>query len=99
MTYEILDNHDVLNSYYDINEYTINLKEVNEQYIVFDFKLKHNIKRAAVVHLNYKLKNGGWLKDEFDAMENYPKDFSDYYIKSFLDQANHPDAQYEEWYK
>lgn len=66
MTYEILDDHDVLNSYHDINEYTINLKEVNEQYIVFDFKLKHNIKRAAVVHLNYKLKNGGWLKDEFE---------------------------------
>ena len=66
MTYEILNDYDVLNSYYDMNEYTINLKEINEQYIVFDFKLKHNIKRAAVVHLNYKLKNGGWCKDEFE---------------------------------
>ncbi|MCA4777321.1 glycosyltransferase [Empedobacter stercoris] len=51
-----------------------------------------------VNRMNYIL-NEVWLKDEFDAMENYPKDFSDYYIKSFLDQANHPDAQYEEWYK
>jgi glycosyltransferase involved in cell wall biosynthesis len=51
-----------------------------------------------VNRMNYIL-NEAWLKDEFDAMENYPKDFSDYYIKSFLDQANHPDAQYEEWYK
>lgn len=51
-----------------------------------------------VNRMNYIL-NEAWLKDEFDAMENYPKDFSDHYIKSFLDQANHSDAQYEEWYK
>jgi glycosyltransferase involved in cell wall biosynthesis len=43
--------------------------------------------------------NEAWLKGEFDAQENYPKDFSDDYIKSFLDKENHPDAQYSEWYK
>ena len=43
--------------------------------------------------------NEAWLREELDVMENYPKDFSDDYIKSFLDKANHPDAQYTEWYK
>lgn len=42
--------------------------------------------------------NEAWLKDDFDAMQNYPKDFSDDYIKIFLEQENHPDAQYEEWF-
>ncbi|SKB81194.1 Glycosyltransferase involved in cell wall bisynthesis [Soonwooa buanensis] len=43
--------------------------------------------------------NEAWYTDKFNAMENYPKDFSDDYIKTFLDQANHPDAQYSEWKK
>lgn len=51
-----------------------------------------------VNRMNYIL-NEAWLNNEFDAMENYPKDFSDDYIKTFLDQANHPDAQYVEWFK
>lgn len=42
--------------------------------------------------------NEAWLKDEFDAMQNYPKDYSDDYIKIFLEQENHPDAQYKEWF-
>ena len=42
--------------------------------------------------------NEAWLKNDFDAMQNYPKDFSDDYIKIFLEQENHPDAQYEEWF-
>lgn len=51
-----------------------------------------------VNRMNYIL-NEAWLNNEFDAMENYPKDFSDDYIKTFLDKENHPDAQYSEWYK
>ena len=30
--------------------------------------------------------NEAWLREELDVMENYPKDFSDDYIKSFLDK-------------
>lgn len=54
--------------------------------------------QLSVDKVNYIL-NEAWLNNEFDAMENYPKDFSDDYIKTFLDQANHPDAQYVEWFK
>lgn len=43
--------------------------------------------------------NEAWLNGELDVMNNYPKDFSDEYIKRFLEQANHPDAQYKEWLK
>lgn len=43
--------------------------------------------------------NEAWLNKEFDAMQNYPKDFSDAYIKTFLDKENHSDAQYDEWFK
>lgn len=43
--------------------------------------------------------NEAWLNNEFDAMQNYPKDFSDSYIKQFLDKVNHPDAQFDEWFK
>lgn len=46
-----------------------------------------------------KILNEAWLNGEFDSMENYPNDFSDNYIKSFLDKENHPDAQYNEWFK
>lgn len=42
--------------------------------------------------------NEFWLNDEFDSLENYPKDFSDAYIKQKLESANHPDAPYSEWY-
>jgi glycosyltransferase involved in cell wall biosynthesis len=51
-----------------------------------------------VNRMNYIL-NEAWLNDEFDAMENYPKDFSNQYIKQFLDRVNHSDAQYSEWFK
>lgn len=51
-----------------------------------------------VNRMNYIL-NEAWLKGEFNAMENYPKDFSDNYIKTFLDKENHPDAQSVEWFK
>jgi len=43
--------------------------------------------------------NEAWFDDKLDPMENYPKDFSDEYIQSFLEKANHPDAQYAEWKK
>lgn len=46
-----------------------------------------------------KILNEAWLKGEFNSMENYPKDFSDGYIKHFLDKENHPDAQYDDWYQ
>lgn len=42
--------------------------------------------------------NEAWYNERFDAMENYPKDFSDEYIKKFLDFENHPDAQYDQWF-
>ncbi len=45
---------------------------------------------------NYIL-NEAWLKGDFDALENYPKDFSDDYIKVFLDKENHPLAQFNQW--
>lgn len=51
-----------------------------------------------VNRMNY-IFNEAWLKGEFNAMENYPKDFSDNYIKTFLDKENHPDAQSVEWQK
>ena len=51
-----------------------------------------------VNRMNYIL-NEAWLKNEFNSKENYPKDFSDDYIKTFLDKANHPDAQYAQWFK
>lgn len=51
-----------------------------------------------VNRMNYIL-NEAWFDDKLDPMENYPKDFSDEYIQSFLEKANHPDAQYAEWNK
>jgi hypothetical protein len=40
--------------------------------------------------------NEAWLKDEFDAMENFPKDFSLSYFKQFVgDQINFP--EFEKW--
>ncbi|WP_068596122.1 glycosyltransferase [Vaginella massiliensis] len=51
-----------------------------------------------VNRMNYIL-NEAWFEGEFDAMENYPKDFSDEYIQTFLEKVNHPDAQYSEWKK
>lgn len=50
-----------------------------------------------VNRMNYIL-NEAWLSNQFDSMQNYPKDFSDDYIKSFLDQENHPNAQFSEWF-
>lgn len=46
-----------------------------------------------------KILNDAWLNGEFDAMENYPNDFSDGYIQHFLEKNNHPDAQFSEWQK
>jgi len=51
-----------------------------------------------VNRMNFIL-NEAWLKGEFDVMENYPKDFSDDYIKIFLDRENHVDAQYSAWFQ
>lgn len=42
--------------------------------------------------------NEFWLNDDFNSLENYPNDFSDGYIQQKLEKANHPDAQYTEWY-
>lgn len=47
--------------------------------------------------MNYIL-NEAWYHNQFDVMENYPKDFSDAYIKKFLDGANHHAARYTDWY-
>lgn len=49
-----------------------------------------------VNRFNYII-NEAWFRDEFDAMENYPHDFSEAYIKTFLDKENHPDAQHRDW--
>ena len=51
-----------------------------------------------VNRMNYIL-NEAWLNNKLDAMQNYPKDFSDEYIKTLLDEENHPDAQFSEWFK
>lgn len=51
-----------------------------------------------VNRMNFIL-NEAWLNNDFDAMENYPRDFSDDYIMYFLDKANHPAAQSTEWKK
>lgn len=42
--------------------------------------------------------NEAWYNNDFDARENYPNDFSDNYIKQFLDKENHPDAQFDQWF-
>lgn len=47
--------------------------------------------------MNYIL-NEAWLNDKLDSMESFPNDFSDRYIKQFLDRENHPDARYEDWF-
>lgn len=52
--------------------------------------------RFDVNRFNYII-NKAWFKDRFDAMENYPHDFSEAYIKMFLDKENHPDAKYSDW--
>lgn len=52
--------------------------------------------RLDVNRFNYII-NEAWFQGQFDVMENYPKDFSEPYIRSFLDQVNHPDSQYSEW--
>ncbi|MFV0186266.1 glycosyltransferase family 2 protein [Empedobacter falsenii] len=43
--------------------------------------------------------NEAWSKGELDVMQNFPNDFADEYIKSFLEKSNHPDAQFSEWQK
>lgn len=40
--------------------------------------------------------NEAWLKDEFDAMENFPKDFSINYFKKFV-QGKINFGEYEKW--
>ena len=49
-----------------------------------------------VNRMNFIL-NESWLRGEFNSLENYPKDFSDSYIKFFLDKENHPSAQFSDW--
>lgn len=51
-----------------------------------------------VNRMNFIL-NEAWQQNKLDAMENYPQDFSESYIQSFLDEAGHPDAQSGEWKK
>ncbi len=48
--------------------------------------------------VNYIL-NEAWFNDEFDAMKDFPKDFSDAYLQYYLEKENHPKAQYAEWQK
>lgn len=43
--------------------------------------------------------NEAWLNNELDAMENFPKDFSDHQIQQLLEKENHPDAQFAQWKK
>lgn len=43
--------------------------------------------------------NEAWYNNEFDVMQNFPKDFSDDYIVSFLEKENHQDAKVEDWKK
>lgn len=50
-----------------------------------------------VNRMNYIL-NEAWLEDKLNSMENFPNDFSDSYIKQFLDRENHPDARYQDWF-
>lgn len=52
--------------------------------------------RLDVNRFNHIL-NEAWYNGEFDSMENYPKDFSDNYIKQFLDKAKDAHALYEDW--
>ena len=41
--------------------------------------------------------NEKWFNDEFDVLQNFPKDFSESYLISFLNQENHPNASAAEW--
>ncbi|MDR2121579.1 MAG: glycosyltransferase [Flavobacteriaceae bacterium] len=43
--------------------------------------------------------NEKWNNDEFDPLENFPKDFSERYISSFLDDAKNEKATSSEWKK
>ncbi|HLV23533.1 MAG TPA: glycosyltransferase [Moheibacter sp.] len=43
--------------------------------------------------------NEAWLEGKFDSMQNYPKDFSDDYIESFLDKEKTNKAKFENWKK
>ncbi len=40
--------------------------------------------------------NEAWLKNEFDAMENFPRDFSSHYFKRFVEKAINY-AEFEKW--
>lgn len=61
--------------------------------VYHDYNLDLDINRV-----NFIL-NEAWLNDQFDAMQNFPNDFSDEYIGEFLNIENHSDAQYESWLK
>ncbi|MGM5630963.1 glycosyltransferase family 2 protein [Apibacter raozihei] len=43
--------------------------------------------------------NEKWYCDNFNPIENYPNDFSETYITSFLDEAQNPKAKSDEWKK
>lgn len=45
---------------------------------------------------NYIL-NEAWLNGDFDALQNFPKDFSEDYIKDFLIEADSPNSRFEDW--
>lgn len=51
-----------------------------------------------VFYFNYYL-NEAWLAEQFDAMENFPFDFSETCIKIILDHANDSHCSYSEWVK
>ena len=75
----------------------------NQEYLKTTFKSSatgsyHEYGNNFDVNRMNHILNKAWLNQEFDAMENYPHDFSDAYIKLFLDQSNHPNSQYAEWF-
>lgn len=43
--------------------------------------------------------NQEWYYNRFDALENFPEDFSENYIKTFLKKASHKKSMPEEWVK
>lgn len=46
-----------------------------------------------------RILNEAWYKNDFDAMEDFPKDLNQERIDEILDKENHPFAQKKEWQK
>jgi glycosyltransferase involved in cell wall biosynthesis len=51
-----------------------------------------------VIRFNHHL-NQAWLRDELDAMQNFPADFEHTYLGRFLDAAQDERSTYAEWLK